>query len=205
MPALDRSRFDCRYLSVVLTISICMLGDVAAKFVWRNYRELFRHPVDANALKVRLQREYMGVKKDKRARSPSQAWAHHLASMDGDRAKRAQQRRLADSIPQQKVMINGKEVLLPVGSYTAAYVNEKVAGDKDLLTPQTDEDRCENYEFCIKNEKFCIKKNTKTRNSVFKMMNSADRTALIRWMCRRRIVLGLVSEIDPIQSTIDQR
>ena len=128
------------YLSMVLTVTICMLGDVAAKFVWRNYRELYRHPVDANALKFRLQRDYMGVKQSQRRRSPSEAWAAHVASLDVDKAKRAQQRRLADNIPQQKVVIDGKEVLLPVGSYTAGYVAEHVAAKEKSPPDGIDEE-----------------------------------------------------------------
>jgi hypothetical protein len=103
------------YLSLVLTVTICMLSDVTAKYVWRNYSQLYRHPVKANELKFRLQRENMGLAGTPRARSPK-------AQRDT--------KSVLHAIPRQKVTLkNGEVVFLPIGSYTKDYVAAAVAED----------------------------------------------------------------------------
>jgi hypothetical protein len=32
------------YLAVLISVSVCMVFDVAAKFVWKNYKSYYRHP-----------------------------------------------------------------------------------------------------------------------------------------------------------------
>ena len=48
----------------------------------------------------------------------------------------ARSRQAADAIPRQRVMIGGKEVVLPVGSYTASYVEKKVAEESQVGEPE---------------------------------------------------------------------
>ncbi len=116
------------FLSLVLTITICMLSDVTAKFVWRNYSQLYRHPVKTNKLKFRLQRENMGLDSTPRARSPR--------SPEGQRDTKP----VLHAIPRQKVTLkNGEVVFLPIGSYTKDYVAAAVVED-NLKPPPVDSD-----------------------------------------------------------------
>eukprot|EP01047_Picozoa_sp_COSAG01_P050089 COSAG01_NODE_5025_length_4539_cov_18.108559_7_plen_101_part_00 len=43
------------YLSVVISVTMCIMFDVGAKFAWRNFPALYRHPQRANSLKFMLQ------------------------------------------------------------------------------------------------------------------------------------------------------
>ena len=92
------------FLSLVLTITICMLSDVTAKFVWRNYSKLYRHPVNANELKFKLQQQ-------ERMRSDGAADAPIPQPQQPDPATYATAR-------QKVTLSNGEVVLLPIGSYT---------------------------------------------------------------------------------------
>ena len=93
------------FLSLALTITICMLSDVTAKFVWRNYSKLYRHPVQTNGLKFTLQQQ-------ERMRSNGSA-----ASPIPRPQQSAPMQPATYATARQKVTLpNGEVVLLPIGS-----------------------------------------------------------------------------------------
>jgi hypothetical protein len=52
----DINCMDLRvYLSVIISVTMCIMFDVGAKFAWRNFPALYRHPQRANSLKFMLQ------------------------------------------------------------------------------------------------------------------------------------------------------